>query len=419
MTVSGQVGGGLTAALVIGAFLVLGLAVFAVLLRRPAAGGRVEAELGHLTSTLSQALTAFGQVQQGVHELGQSHAELRIQVGELRSRVDVTTAGLGDKTFQAQVALQREIAQARDLVQQVRTELSERKARDEEVQKAVRHLEAVLAGAPSKGAAGENILDEAFANFPPGMVERNFRVRGKVVEYALVLGGGNRRLAIDSKWPATDAVERLATEADLQVRQKVINEVRAEIRRKVKEVAQYIDPLTTADIAIAAIPDAVYPYCGELAYDAFRQGVIVMPYSMTVPYVLNLYNLHLKYSRTVDLESLDHALSDIDRNVDSLEEILENRIQKGATMVGNAYKDVKHIAEQIKLALTYVRALPAVAGRESLGAAEAAAGDETGGGETAAGDGGGGGARGAAAGEDAVASGGGHGEDDGSLFGDR
>lgn len=363
---TGSAGGsGLLVPLLLGLLALAALVIIALALRRP--GGRREDDEAQLAAALNAALSELGQVRQVVYDLGRAQAEVRTQIGDLHLRVQQTSGDLAQKTIQAQGVIQREIAEAQKLVQEVRTELGERKKRDDEVERAVRHLEAVLAGTPGKGAAGENILEEAFASFPPEMVERNFRVRGKVVEYALVLGGGERRMPIDSKWPATSAIERLVSENDPAERQKAVAEVRADLRRKVREVAQYIDPLTTTDKAIAAVPDAVYPHCRELAFEAYRQGVIIMPYSMLVPYVLNLYNLHLRHTRSVDLEALDHSLADIERYVDSLEKILEDRIHRGATMVGNAYADVRHIAAQIRLALSYVRALPAVAERQALG----------------------------------------------------
>lgn len=365
---------------------VIGVAVVAAVLltRRPAGGGKMEAQIDNLAgtlvptigSTLNSAVADLVQLRQGFGFLNQAQENLQRQIQEIRQRVELTTAGLAEKASQTQLTLQQEIATAQGLVREVRTELAERKKQDDEVQRAVRHLEAVLAGAPTKGAAGENILDEAFASFPPEMVERNFAVRGKVVEYALVLAGTDKRMPIDSKWPATAEVERLASETDPAARQKAVTEVRAAIRRKVREVAQYIDPLATTDRAIAAVPDAVYPYCGELTYEAYRQGVIVMPYSMIVPYVLNLYNLHLKYSRTVDLDSLDNALSDIERNVDSLDKILENSVQRGATMISNAFGEAKGIAARIKGTLVSIRALPAVAERQALAEGDIVAGEE-------------------------------------------
>ncbi|RJQ06299.1 MAG: DNA recombination protein RmuC [Bacillota bacterium] len=360
----GQFSWGVLLLAVLGGGVVIG-GILALVLRRPGMDPRLGADVAHLAGDVREAMVVFGQVRQGVESLHQAQAELRGHVVDLYRRVDQTTMALADKTSQVQTAIHKEIEEAQNLVKEVRTQLAERKQRDDEVERAVRHLEAVLAGAPSKGAAGENILDAAFSGFPPDMVERNFRVRGKVVEYALVLSG-NRRMPIDSKWPATAEVEKLADEPDPAVRQRLVTEVRAAIRRKVSEVAQYIDPMTTTDMAIAAIPDAVYPLCGELAFEAYRRGVVLMSYSMTVPYVLNLYNLHLKYARSVDLDSLDHALSDVERSVESLDKVLDNSIQRGATMIGNAYDEIKRIADQIRRSLILVRSLPAVAEREAL-----------------------------------------------------
>ena len=43
------------------------------------------------------------------------------------------------------------------------------------------------------------------------MIDMNFHVNGKVVEYALVLANG-KRLPIDSKWPSPDLLDRLNDE---------------------------------------------------------------------------------------------------------------------------------------------------------------------------------------------------------------
>jgi len=280
-----------------------------------------------LVRGLAGTRAAVSEVRQGLRELGTA-------VSDLRQRVDPATGELVRRTFQAQVSIQRDLLQAQNLVSQLRVELGERKKRDDEVAAAVRHLEAVLAGTPSKGAAGENILAEAFSQFPPGMVERNYRVGGKVVEFALVLGDG-RRMPIDSKWPATSALERLMNEPDPEQRRRAAAEIQAAIKRKAREVSQYIDPRSTTDKAVAAVPDAAYAHCRELAFDAYRQGVILMPYSMLVPYVLNLYNLHLKYSRSVDVEALDGALSDPGppRGHDGLQRLHRDRAHRLAHQV--------------------------------------------------------------------------------------
>lgn len=368
--------GGLAAAA-----LVITAAVVALLLTyRRAPGAQVEVTLDNLTRNLMPALTSaaaeLAQLRQGFSYLDQAQRDLAKLVADLGQRLELTAAGLADRTAQAQLTLQKEIAEAHRLVEAVRTELAERKERDKEVGRAVAHLEAVLAGSPGKGAAGENILEEAFSGFPPDMVERGFRVRGKVVEYALVLAGTGKRLPIDSKWPATGELERLLSETDPGERRRTVTEIQAAVRRKIREVAQYIDPLVTTDQAIAAVPDAVSPYCGELSYEAYRQGVILMPYSLIVPYVLNLFSLHLKYAQSVDMTVLGDALSSIERSVDALDKVLENSVQRGATMVANAYDEARRLSDRIRSTVLTIRALPPVAGRQALTAEASPAGAE-------------------------------------------
>src|SRR5207302_489665 len=77
----------------------------------------------------------------------------------------------------------------------------QRRRMEEDVQASARRIETVLLGSRTRGAAGENILQDALRQFPPEMIDMNFHVNGKVVEYALVLANG-QRLPIDRKCPA-------------------------------------------------------------------------------------------------------------------------------------------------------------------------------------------------------------------------
>jgi hypothetical protein len=76
--------------------------------------------------------------------------------------------------------------------------------------------------------------------------------------------------------------------------------------------------------------------------------VIIVGYSMTLPYVLALYQLYMQFARTVDMENLQACLMDVDRQLDELEGVLENRIQRAAVMLGNAYSEGKQISARIR-----------------------------------------------------------------------
>ena len=121
---------------------------------------------------------------------------------------------------------------------------------------------------------------------------------------------------------------------------------------------QYIDPSATLAFAVAAVPDPVFNACRRAHLEAYREGVILMPYSMTIPYVLALFRLHLQYARSIDLENLEGYLQQIDDNVTALDRLLENSIARGSTMIQNAFNDAKRNVGQMRGALAAMRAVP-------------------------------------------------------------
>ena len=88
-----------------------------------------------------------------------------------------------------------------------------------------------------------------------------------------------------------------------------------------------------------------------------------MPYSMTIPYVLALFRLHLQYAKSIDLENLEGYLQQIDDNVASLDRLLENNIARGNTMIQNAFTEAKRNLGQMRGALAALRAVPQAAAR--------------------------------------------------------
>jgi DNA recombination protein RmuC len=290
--------------------LVAGMAIVAITVvsinRRAEAQG---AELAHLRAQLAMG----GQVQESA-------------AGELRER----------------------LSQTQTLLEGMRAVFVSRHQMEEDARQSLRRLEAVIAGSPSRGVAGENILEESFRHLPPDMVRRNVWVTGKVVEFGLHLPDG-KLLPIDSKWPSSGALEELAR-PDVQParRAQLAATVEKEVERRIREVSQYIDPATTAPFALAAVPDAAYGVCRSAFAEAHRRHVMIVAYSMTLPYLLLVYQLHLQFARSVDMENLQGCLMEIDRQLDSLEASLENKLQRAVTMLGNAYQDGKQVTARIR-----------------------------------------------------------------------
>jgi hypothetical protein len=72
---------------------------------------------------------------------------------------------------------------------------------------------------------------------------------------------------------------------------------------------------------------------------------------MVLPLILYMYRLHLQYSISIDIENLQSHLISISKNLDQMEEILENKISRGITMVQNANLEYRQLIGKIKSSL--------------------------------------------------------------------
>ncbi len=265
-------------------------------------------------------------------------------VADLKARLQS-----GGQTQESQAAELRErLSHTQVVVEGLRSALAARQPIEEEARASLKRLENVIAGSSSRGAAGENILEEALRHLPPEMLQRNVWVGGKVVELALRLPGG-KLLPMDSKWVSSLALEQLAEPGlDANRRAQLSAQVEREVERRVREVSQYIDPATTSPFALAVIPDAAYDVCRGAIVTAHKRHVMVVGYAMALPYLLTLYQLHMQFARTVDMEKLQSALIDIERQVDVLEGVLENKVQRSLTVLQNAYTEGKQASAKIR-----------------------------------------------------------------------
>jgi len=326
------------------------LGLVAVVIRRPAANAPSDAVLA--------ALADLGALKSHVETVSSQQGALSQSLGMLQAAVQGVETKVLESSAGVREAIGKDLSDARIVVERLKVDGEERRRMEEDVQASARRIETVLLGSRTRGAAGENILQDAFRQFPAEMIDMNFRVNGKVVEYALILANG-KRLPIDSKWPSPDLLDRLGEAMQDPAKEvAVVQEIERILRLKVRDVRQYIDPSATIGFALAAVPDPIFNACRRAHLEAYREGVILMPYSMTIPYVLALFRLHLQYARSIDLENLEGYLQQIDDNVTALDRLLENSIARGSTMIQNAFNDAKRNVGQMRGALAALRVAP-------------------------------------------------------------
>jgi DNA recombination protein RmuC len=294
-----------------------------------------------------------------------------VAVAGLRRAVELRLAGtnaevrrLADSAVAGQlgaVDVRLDLAEFRRSLDRLREVEGERRTREERAWDELHRLSAVLAGSQRAGRAGENLLAEALSHLPPAMLERDFRVNGRVVEFALVLPDG-RRLPIDSKWPAEREVAVLSDEGvDPEARERAAAVVERVVARRAREVASYRDPSLTAPVAVAAVPDAAFRVLRRAHVEAYRQGVVVVPYSMALPVVLSLHALVGRLGGVGDVQA---CLADLGRIVDAVEATLENKLERASTMLANGASELRGQVGRARTVLSRARKGPAPDGAD-------------------------------------------------------
>jgi hypothetical protein len=293
-----------------------------------------------LTAGAAAAWGAAAAVRRALeHRLGTTDAELR---------------RLGDAAIWRERGadeIRREVSAFRGALDDMRAREAERRVREDEGWAVLQRVAAVLSGGQRAGRAGENVLRDALSHLPPSMVVTDFRVNGRVVEFGLVLPDG-RRLAIDSKWSADRELQSLVDATDPAEVERITRVIERTVAERAREVAAYRDPAITAPVGVAAVPDAAYAVLRRAHADAYRQGVIVIPYSMALPVVLFLHSIVGRFGSGDDVQA---CLADLAATLDVLEATLENKVARASTMLVNGTEELRGSMGKARSALARAR----------------------------------------------------------------
>lgn len=282
-------------------------------------------------------------VEQNQNQIGQSIVEL----GTGLTQTGTVAKSLVDATR----AIHDEISRAKNDLTELQTNVKARQELERRTAESIRRLEAIIAGTQTKGAAGENILEVMFSKLPPDWQVRNFRVADKAVEFGLRLPN-NLVLPIDSKWAATNLLEKFMQSDDPNEQQILKSKIEEVVLNKAKEVRKYLDPNITVNFGVAAVPDAIYDLCSGIQAEVFQLNVVLISYSMFVPYLLLVFQTILKASQNIDLQKLDSYLQSADDSIKALQQELEGRFSRAITMLSNSRDDMGIQLSKLRSGLT-------------------------------------------------------------------
>lgn len=298
----------------------------------------VQVEIRGLTERLAG-------VENNQNRVGQNINALDTRLAQTTTETNILVRASADITDQLRIAGQS--------LAELRTQTKAQHEIEQRTADSIRRLETVIAGTHTKGVAGENILDAVFAKFPTEWQVRDFKVGNKTVEFGLRLPN-NLILPIDSKWTATNLLEQFASSDDLNEQRRIKDQIAAAVLGKASEVKKYIDPSLTVNFGIAAVPDAVYDLCSDVQCHCFRLNVVLVAYSMFIPYLLLVFQTVLKTSQNIDLEKMAAHLQNAQSRIDTMQQEIEGRFARAVTMLGNSRDDMKTQLSQISSSLTSI-----------------------------------------------------------------
>ncbi len=268
-------------------------------------------------------------LQQTVDRIAGTQDALRLEVQKGREAALVSLAG-------ATQDLQGRLAQAQRALAEVKSLEQARGSQLDRATDSLRRLELIVAGSGSRGAAGENILSRALAQLPPDLLETNAAFGGRVVEYAVHLPGG-KLLPVDSKWTNAADLERLeAADGDPDEQRRLREPVARDLRLRLREMAKYLDPQRTLGLAVLAVPDAVHAAVPEAHAEGWREGVLVVPYSLALPFLLCLYRLAVRFASAPDADELAARVRQLADALRHMDEELEGRLSRALVQAVNA-----------------------------------------------------------------------------------
>ncbi len=175
--------------------------------------------------------------------------------------------------------------------------------------------ENILSGSQSKGALGEKFVEEKLADLPHEWYDRKVQLSGGTVEFALKTPN-KRWIPIDSQWTATDLLVKLEQTGNQSQKETLRTAAHQAVSIRAKEALKYLDKEKTLGFSIVAVPDSVFNLCVDIQAELASYSIVLVSYSLLVPYILLIVNQYLKTIHSTDVlqssEILRRATAEIE-----------------------------------------------------------------------------------------------------------
>ncbi len=287
---------------------------------------RRHSELQRILQTANSTLEVLHELLQGLStDLRSGHQQINDRLVQASNILAVISQALGN------------VQQHVQLVPDIQRLLNE-------VADQVGDLTAVLSGRAS-GRAAERWVEDLLSIFPEGWIQQDVPIGQGKVEFAVCLPGGSL-VPLDSKFVEPDLLSELQEayeNGDENRISEAERKVNGRVRERAGELTRYLNDSRTLGFGIAAIPDPAYRVCRKAIKDAASRRVVLVPYSLLVPFVMSLYFLAQRLGIT--------ALTDVDRRLG----VISSLAQEAQRELENMAREITTVSNQRERALDKIQ----------------------------------------------------------------
>jgi len=301
--------------------------------------------LQNATKNLGMLDQALNDAKQDLKVAGENLTSIRTMVEEASNNLRSYQEQLINSLHQ----LQQDLGIVRTTVQNIANEVNiliKLEGTVERIEVNIEQLISILLGRKS-GIVGERIVDELLSPIPEDWIERGVKIGDGEVEFAIKMPG-NRFIPLDSKFVAPELVMQLEGDGESEEKQKQLEkELNRKLEQRLKEVRKYLRDEKVLGFGIAAVPDKVYSLCRNAIKRSAEHNIVVVPYSLLLPFVLSLYMMaqRLGISKMGDTEQV---IGTVKTALEEARKSLENMATQVTTISNQREKALSRVQDAIR-----------------------------------------------------------------------
>lgn len=216
------------------------------------------------------------------------------------------------------------------------------------IRESTQKFDRILFDPQAKGALGEKFVDDQLSVLPQDWIRHNVPFPNDTRVEFCILTFDKRLIPIDSKWPATRLLDQLGQTTDKVERIKIEKAIKAEVWKRGLEVTKYLDDDRTIGFGIAAVPDSVFALCSDVQPYLVKRNIVLISYSLLVPYILLLIKLFLSNAQGVQAMQISQILESALTEIAQIQEFIDTDLRKPLDTIKEQQSEYRLQNEQLQ-----------------------------------------------------------------------